>query len=274
MSNEEQIEYWNDNAGEKWAEHQAALDAMLAPATSVLIEAAAIQPGERVLDIGCGTGETSLIAVEAGAQVTGVDVSEPMLELARSRADGRAQLLLADASEYQSDTVFDLIMSRFGVMFFEDPAAAFANIRKNLKPDGRMVFACWQSPKVNDWVMVPMKAIKPLMPEAPETDPYAPGPFAFADSERLDGILQTAGFENIEITAHVVDVCLTQSGGVDGAVDFSSQIGPASRALGEVDETLRPKLLAALKEGLAPHDKDGRVTLPGGIWLVKASAAN
>lgn len=274
MSNEEQIEYWNENAGLKWAEHQTALDAMLAPATSALIEAAAIQRGERVLDIGCGTGETSLIAVEAGAQVTGVDISEPMLELARSRADGRAEMLIADASQYQADTVFDLAMSRFGVMFFEDPVAAFANIRKNLKPDGRMAFACWQTPKVNDWVMVPMKAIKPLMPEAPETDPHAPGPFAFADPERLDGILREAGFSNIEITPHGIDVCLTQSGGVDGAVDFSSQIGPASRALGEVEEALRPKLLAALKEALAPHDRAGRVTLPGGIWIVKASVAD
>ena len=274
MSNEEQIEYWNENAGLKWAEHQTALDAMLAPATSALIEAAAIQRGERVLDIGCGTGETSLIAVEAGAQVTGVDISEPMLELARSRADGRAEMLIADASQYQADTVFDLAMSRFGVMFFEDPVAAFANIRKNLKPDGRMAFACWQTPKVNDWVMVPMKAIKPLMPEAPETDPHAPGPFAFADPERLDGILREAGFSNIEIAPHGIDVCLTQSGGVDGAVDFSSQIGPASRALGEVEEALRPKLLAALKEALAPHDRAGRVTLPGGIWIVKASVAD
>lgn len=273
MSNEEQIEYWNENAGLKWAEHQKALDAMLAPATSVLIEAAAIQPGERVLDIGCGTGETSLIAVEAGAQVTGVDISEPMLALAKSRADGRIELLLADASEYQANTVFDLVMSRFGVMFFEDPASAFANIRKNLKPGGRMAFACWQSPKVNDWVMVPMKAIKPLLPEAPETDPHAPGPFAFADAERLDSILRGAGFDNIEIVPQAINVCLTQSGGVDGAVDFSSQIGPASRALGEVDEALRPKLLAALKEALEPHDRDGRIALPGGIWIVTARTA-
>jgi hypothetical protein len=119
-----------------------------------------------------------------------------------------------------------------------------------------------------------MKAIKPLMPEAPETDPHAPGPFAFADPERLDGILREAGFSNIEIAPHGIDVCLTQSGGVDGAVDFSSQIGPASRALGEVEEALRPKLLAALKEALAPHDRAGRVTLPGGIWIVKASVAD
>ncbi len=271
MSNEDQIEYWNDNAGLKWAEQQAALDAFLAPVTSLLMDAAAIAPGERVLDIGCGTGETTLIATDAGADVTGVDVSEPMLELARSRSNGSAQLVLADASEYRADEGFDLIMSRFGVMFFEDPVAAFTNIKANLKPGGRMVFACWQSPKVNHWVMVPMQAIKPLLPEAPETDPHAPGPFAFADDDRLKKILAEAGFGDVAMTPHSVDICMSQSGGVDGAVYFSSQIGPASRALGEVDEALKPQLLAALKEALSPYDDNGRVAVPGGIWIVQAS---
>lgn len=273
MPNDEQIEYWNDNAGLKWVEEQHALDAMLAPVTSLLMDAAAIAPGERVLDIGCGTGETTLLAANAGAHVTGVDVSKPMLDLARSRTDGRAKTILADAAEYRDDEGFDLIISRFGVMFFENPIAAFTNIRSNLKAGGRMVFACWQTPKVNMWVMVPMQAIKPLLPEAPETDPHAPGPFAFADSERLEGILHRAGFGDVSIAAHAVEICLSQSGGADGAVRFSSQIGPASRALGEVDDILKARLLNALKTALQPFDKDGRVSLPGGIWIVKASAA-
>lgn len=271
MSNEEQIEYWNDQAGQKWAEQQDVMDALLAPITSLLMGAAAIAPGERVLDIGCGTGETSLIATDAGAEVTGVDISKPMLELARSRADGRAEFLLTDASEYQADEGYDLIMSRFGVMFFDDPLAAFTNIKANLKSGGRMVFACWQSPKVNPWVMVPMAAIKPLLPEEPETDPHAPGPFAFADPDRLKGILADAGFDDVGMTSHSVEICLSQSDGADGAVYFSSQIGPASRALGEVDDELKSRLLVALKEALSPHDKGGRVALPGGIWIVTAS---
>ncbi|MEL6875586.1 MAG: class I SAM-dependent methyltransferase [Pseudomonadota bacterium] len=273
MSNEEQIEYWNEDAGKQWAAHQTALDAMLAPATAALMEAAAVQSGERVLDIGCGTGQTSLIASEQGAKITGVDVSKPMLDLARSRGGDSVQFLLEDAAQFQSDQKYDLVMSRFGVMFFEDPLAAFKNIRANLKPDGRMVFVCWQSPKTNLWVMVPMGALKPLLPEAPETDPHDPGPFAFADPERLEGILRDAGFGDIAITPHGLEVCLSQSGGIDEAVRFSSRIGPASRALKEADEALHPKLLAALKEALAPHDKDGRVALPGGIWVVTAKAA-
>lgn len=270
MSNEDQIEYWNDDAGLKWTEQQSALDVFLAPVTSLLIDAAAVSSGERVLDIGCGTGETTLIATEAGADVTGVDVSQPMLELARSRSNGGAELVLADASEYRADEGFDLIMSRFGVMFFEDPVVAFTNIKANLKPGGRMVFVCWQSPKVNHWVMVPMQAIKPLLPEAPETDLHAPGPFALADDDRLKGILAKAGFGDVTITPHSVDICMSQSDGVDGAVYFSSQIGPASRALGEVDDDLRSQLMIALKEALTPYDKDGRVSLPGGIWIVRA----
>lgn len=273
MSNEEQIEYWNDDAGVQWAEHQTALDEMLAPATAALMKAAAIQSGDRVLDVGCGTGQTSLIAAERGAKVTGVDVSRPMLELAHSRAGKDVQFLLEDAAQFRSDEQYDLVISRFGVMFFEDPLAAFTNIRGALKPGGSLAFVCWQSPKVNLWVMVPMGALKPLLPEAEETDPHAPGPFAFADPERLEGLLRDAGFGDISITPHGLDVCLSQSGGVEDAVKFSSRIGPASRALKEADEALHPRLLAALKDALAPYDKDGRVALPGGIWVVTAKAA-
>ncbi|MEW4467254.1 class I SAM-dependent methyltransferase [Parasphingorhabdus sp. JC815] len=271
MSNEDQIEYWNDNAGLKWTQQQDVMDRMLAPVTSLLMDAAAIAPRERVLDIGCGTGETSLIAVEAGAEVTGVDVSKPMLDLARSRVDGRAEMLLTDASEYRADEGFDLIISRFGVMFFEDPVAAFSNIKTNLKPGGRMVFACWQEPKMNQWMMVPMQVVKPFLPEAPATDPHAPGPFAFADAERLKTILSQAGCGDVSITPHSIDLCLTQSGGAEGAVNFSTQIGPASRALAEVDDAVKPEILKALEEAFAPHDNNGQVTLDGGIWIVRAS---
>jgi len=126
MPNADQKEYWNDNAGEKWAEQQVALDAMLSPVTRLLMDTVDVQPEERVLDIGCGTGETGLIAADTGALVTGVDISQPMLEIAKTRLGDRADLLIADASEYQAEIPFDLIMSRFGVMFFDDPAISTA----------------------------------------------------------------------------------------------------------------------------------------------------
>ncbi|VAW04278.1 SAM-dependent methyltransferase [hydrothermal vent metagenome] len=273
MSNEDQKEYWNDKAGEKWAANQVVLDAMLAPVTELLMEAVQTGSEERVLDIGCGTGETSKIAVDAGARVTGVDISEPMLELAKARLGDRADLSIADASEFQGEQPYDVVMSRFGVMFFDDPTAAFRNIASNLAPDGRLVFACWQEPANNGWVFVPMKAIIPLLPETPEQDPHAPGPFALADPERLRDILSEAGFNQIEIEPHSVDIVLAQNGGVEKAVEFSSQIGPAAAAMAEVDEETRLKIITALGEALAPHEINGGVALGGGIWIVKAKRA-
>ena len=270
MSNEDQKEYWNDSAGAQWVAEQELMDAMLAKVTASLMSQAAPQSGERVLDIGCGTGETSLIAADAGAQVTGVDISEPMLALAKKRLDGRGDTILTDASEYQDQEGFDLIMSRFGVMFFDDPDAAFANINTNLKPDGRMCFACWRAPQENDWVMVPMMAVKPFMPETPEQDPHAPGPFALADAERLSGILDRAGFTEVTIDPVDIEMMLADGGGVDQAMHFVSKIGPTARVMAEMDEEARIKVNQSLREALLPHEGNGSIALKGAIWIVKA----
>lgn len=271
MANEQQIEYWNEEAGLKWAAQQHQLDAMLAPVAEILLGAAAIGKGERVLDIGCGTGETVIAAMAAGAAVTGVDISQPMLDLARSRVGaGNAQLILADAAQYHDQTGFDLIISRFGVMFFDDPIAAFTNIKANLRSGGRMIFACWQSPQLNHWAMVPMQAVKPFLPDMPKPDPHEPGPFAFADAERLEHILRAAGFAEIMIQPQVVEIMLSQDGGVAGAADFAMEIGPASRALREVEGATLNAAKLALREALGQFEHDGRVALPGAIWIVTA----
>jgi len=137
-----------------------------------------------------------------------------------------------------------------------------------------MVFACWNQPRENKWVTVPMLAIKPLLPEAPEQDPHAPGPFALADPVRLRGILDDAGFKQIELTTHEVPICLAQSGGAKKAVEFSTKIGPAARAMADVDEAVRPRITEALLEALLPYDDGDRVVLPGSIWIVQAKNAN
>lgn len=270
MPNEDQIEYWNDSAGEQWVAEQVVMDAMLVQVTSALMASAAPKSGERVLDIGCGTGEISVIAADAGAQVTGVDVSEPMLSLAQQRLGERAETVLADASEYRNENGFDLIMSRFGVMFFDDPDAAFANINTNLKPGGRMYFACWRAAQENDWVILPMMAVKPFLPETPEQDPHAPGPFALADPERLNGILEQAGFAEINIEPADIEMVLADGGGVEQSMHFLTKIGPTAKAMAEMDDATKAKMHDALRETLLPHDVNGRVALKGAIWLVQA----
>ena len=199
-----QLEYWNGAPGQKWVRNQAIMDASLADATAGLFARAAIAPGERVLDIGCGSGETSLMAAQAvGTQgaVTGLDISRPLLELARRRADGIANLnfIEADAATHAFEPAFDLLLSRFGVMFFDDPYKAFANIRTAAAPGGRMAFVCWRTLGENEYAAMPFEIARPLMPPLPPANPHAPGPFALCDPDRLGGILAEAGFRNVEI---------------------------------------------------------------------------
>jgi SAM-dependent methyltransferase len=269
-SNQPQIDYWNGRAGEKWARLQNSLDVMLGPATAELKARAGPVSGQRVLDIGCGTGETCAIWLDGGAEVTGVDVSGPMLAVAADRTAGKATLVQADASVWMGDATFDLAVSRFGLMFFADPDVAFATIAANVRPGGRLLFTCWRAAAENQWVTTPMGAIRDLLPDSPPPAPHAPGPFALADRERLRGILERAGFANVSITPFDFPVCLASEGGVEPAVRFAMQIGPSGAALAGAD----PEMLAAaaqrLNAELAPHDRDGRVTLGGAIWLVEA----
>lgn len=271
-ANADQIEYWNARAGEKWAALQPALDAMLVSATELLLTAAGAEPGMEVLDIGCGTGETCARLIAQGAAVTGVDVSAPMLAVARERTGDRATLIEADASVWRSPRPFALAVSRFGVMFFDDPARAFANIRANLREGGRLVFACWQSPAENPWAMAPMAAIRDLLPEPPTADPHAPGPFALADADRTAAILDQAGFANVEVAGHRLSVTLAASGGAEAAARFALQIGPAAAALAEAGRDLIEPARERLTAMFALHEVEGVVRMNAAIWIVTATA--
>ncbi len=196
---------WTGSSGDNWVLHQQRLDRMLQAFGDAAIAAAAIQPGEHVLDIGCGAGATTFaIAERTGPQgrTVGVDISPQLISRARTDApvDARVSFRLADAATAELEpSGFDLLFSRFGIMFFDDPVAAFAHMRGALKQDGRIAFACWRAPTENDWVSLPMKAIQGLVAPVP-VDPLAPGPFAFADPSRTKKILNLAGFTAIEIT--------------------------------------------------------------------------
>jgi SAM-dependent methyltransferase len=269
-SNKAQIDLWNGRVGEKWAAMQVSLDVMLSHATAELKACAGSVSGQRVLDIGCGTGETCAIWLDGGAEVTGVDVSAPMLAVAADRTEGKATLVEADASVWVGAAPFDLAVSQFGLMFFCDPDAAFATIAANVRPGGRLLFTCWRAAAENQWVTTPMGAIRDLLPEGPPPVPHAPGPFALANRDRLGGILERAGFTDVAINPFDFPVCLASEGGVEAAVHFAMQIGPSGAALAEASKEVRAVAAERLKVALAPHDRDGLVTLGGAIWLVEA----
>ncbi len=198
--NAAQVAYWNESAGPTWVAMHDALDHELNDLGLAAMAALAPRENERLVDIGCGCGATTLELarrVGKGGAVLGVDLSAPMLAVARERAAAagldQASFLQADAQVYALEPV-DGAFSRFGVMFFADPVAAFANIRKGLRPGGRVAFVCWRQLAENPWMTVPMAAVLPLLPAPPAAPtPDAPGPFAFADRDRLFGILPRRG---------------------------------------------------------------------------------
>ncbi len=276
--NADEIAYWNDTAGEPWVRFQDALDRAFSPVAHAAIELAAPQPGERVLDIGCGAGTTTReLAGRVGAhgEATGIDVSRPLLAQARARSAGvhNMRFIEADASTFEFEKASaDLLFSRFGVMFFDQPVAAFANMRSALAPSGRVAFACWRGLADVPFFSVPAKAILPLIPPQPKADPEAPGPMAFANPDRVRGILTDAGFTGVELEA--LDVMMPIGDGTRaGALQFLLEIGPASRLINEQEESARPPLIEALRSALAQYETPAGVMLGGGIWLVSARLA-
>jgi ubiquinone/menaquinone biosynthesis C-methylase UbiE len=279
-ANQEQLRYWNEQGGPRWVQRQQQLDAQINQLGLAAMQRASIQPGERVLDIGCGCGQTALeLAERVGPQgaVLGVDISEPMLTRARERQSERSlknlTFLHADAQTHQFEPVcFDLLFSRFGVMFFENPAAAFANLRTAIQPEGRLCFVCWQALDKNEWARVPLAAATRYAPLPTPPSPDAPGPFAFANPERVRRILETAGFTNISIEPH--EAALTMGGAttVEEAVDFVMEIGPIARLLVNTSADVRARVVEELHVALAPYATPGGVSMNGGAWIVYAQS--
>ena len=275
-ANADQIDYWNGPSGEKWVRNQAVMDASLADATAALLPLADIRPGERVLDIGCGSGELSLLAADAvGASglVTGADVSRPLLALARQRAAERANVrfLEADAATHAFAPEYDLLVSRFGVMFFDDPVVAFANLRRAAVPGGRLAFVCWRSVAENEYAAMPFAVAQPQMPPLPPADPNAPGPFALSDPDRLRGILAEAGFCAIDIAP--LDGVMRMGATPEAAGIQATSLGPTARALAKMDEDVRARVVAAVTDAFRAWPKtDGVITCRIACWLVRATA--
>ncbi len=276
-TNAEQRTYWNEQAGPVWVALQERMDAQIGAHGALALAALAPKPGERILDVGCGCGDTALAlarAVGPTGRVLGLDLSAPMLARARERALAAG---LANVAFEQADAQAialpaasqDALFSRFGVMFFADPSAAFANLARALRPGGRLAFACWQPPAANLWVSVPLAALASVVPLPAPPPPGAPGPFAFADADRVRGILGEAGFADVRVQGEQLPMAF---GGVDEAAAFLTELGPASRAVREAGggEPLRLKAQAAIRDAIAPHARGGRVELPSAIWVVTA----
>ena len=259
-----------------WAEVREPLELQLAPLGRRALAALAPRPGESILDIGCGGGETVLDLAQAVAPdgtLVGVDLSAAVLALARRAAEGckRVRFVQADAEVYPFEPAsFDAAFSRFGVMFFADPTAAFVNIRRSLKPNGRLAFVCWRALEENELDFLPLRAASAHLPALPPYDPKAPGPFAFADPGRVRGILERAGFREIEITAHDERV---GSGDLDTMLAVCSRVGALGKILRE-NPGLRVAALPVVRSALAAHDGPDGVRLNAATWIVTARAGS
>jgi SAM-dependent methyltransferase len=280
MAHADQVEYWNNEGGARWTRFAERTATLFVPLTSALLRVAAPQSGEYVLDVGCGTARTSVELAKRvrPGRVLGLDVSSVILDAARANV-ARAgvddvELLLGDASTHDfAGDRFDLLFSQFGVMFFSDPVAAFANLRRALKPGGRVAFACWRRIEDNPWFSIPLQEAKRFAPPPEPAPPDAPGPLAFADGNRVERILTEAGFSGIAIEPHDEDLFFGTLDQVDGAKFMLARIGPAGRLLDAVAENVRETAADAIGIALQKRATSTGMYLGSGIWLVTARNA-
>jgi len=277
VANTAMQQYWNEVAGPRWVARAQIQESRNLEVAHILQEAAAPKPGERVLDIGCGTGATTIpfaAAVGPGGTITGADISEPMLaqcrqNIAQSGATN-IEILLADAQVHPfAPAGYDLVISRFGVMFFANPYAAFANLFKGLKRGGRLCMAVWSTLDDNVHWKIPYEiAVKHLGRPAPG-DPNAPGPMAFRDPARFRDILAKAGFADISIEKRQFHIAgrtpLVEA-------EHSSGAGPAWRLMEEKEapEDVRQAIVAETAAAFAPYVTRAGIRLPGNILLAQA----
>ncbi len=276
-SNRSQIAYWNGPIGHMWAEAQEKRDRDHAPMTDALLNLAAARSGEHVLDIGCGSGTTTLrLAAQVGADgsTTGIDLSGPMLAVAERRArdlGSPAQFIEADATHYPFEpNRFDLAVSQFGVMFFADPVASLANVFAAMKTGGRIAFVCWRASTENPWSAVPESAAKPLLPPMEPLPPDAPGRYAFANPDRVKSILLRAGFHAPDLVKFDTRIHLGTT--PEAAASSSIDAGPLARTLAEVDDATRKTVREAVTARLAREMSPGGIYLTASCWLVAARA--
>jgi SAM-dependent methyltransferase len=276
MANAAQIEIWDGPGGEHWAAEAERFDRVNGRFADRIVAALDPKPGETILDVGCGNGALALALaprVEPGGSVTGLDISSPMLAVARDRASdaGLANVTFEHADAQVAPlpaASFDAVVSRFGVMFFDDPTAAFTNFGGALKSGGRLTLTCWRDLIQNEWIIVPVGAALQHVPMPTLGGPGAPGPFSLADPDALRTILEAAGFVNIELEE--VSEPMVMGTSLDDTMTFLQKSDIAEVLMKDVPEDVAAQAWAAVREALAPHTTDDGVTLNGTAWLVTA----
>ena len=270
---EDQAKRWNNTAGRAWVDAQALLDRLFKPLESLLVDGVTLQSPRELLDVGCGTGGTTVAMARrlgAKANCTGLDISEPMIEAARARASREgtsATFIVADAQTHDFEPArFDLICSRFGVMFFADPVAAFANLRRAARDDGRLLFLAWRGGEDNPFMTTAESAAAPLLPNLPERKPDAPGQFAFANDRRVHAILDASGWIDVEIRPLDVACSMPES----DLVAYLSRLGPVGMALQEADEPTRARVLKAIRPAFDPYIHGDEVRFTAACWMAAA----
>ncbi len=270
--------FWNSEATRRWVTEQTRIDRLMTEVTDAALAAAAPKLGESVLDIGCGTGTTTLRlagAVRPTGRVLGIDISEQQLGLARQRVAAagakNVELVLDDAATHGfGPETFDLGFTRFGVMFFADPVAAFSNIRGAMKPSGRLLLAVFRSGSENPWATAAVEAIGHLVPPPPPMGPEDPGQFSWSDPARVRRILDGAGYRDVALTP--LDLSFHLGTYAAEAAEFATFVGQGARMLqGQPEETVQTAR-AALQEFFKGHEGSNGVGLPAALWLVSARA--
>ncbi|GCB51935.1 class I SAM-dependent methyltransferase [Streptomyces sp. NL15-2K] len=270
-----QASRWNGPAGHTWVEAQTLLDEMLRPFEDLLVEAVMAEHPGHVLDVGCGTGSTTLaVARRLGPaeQCVGIDISEPMITAARARAEregARASFIRADAQDHAFEpATFDAIISRFGVMFFNDSVQAFANLRRAARDEARLCCITWRSPAENPFMTTAERAAAPFLPDLPTSRPEEPGRFAFADSGRVHRILAESGWTGIDIRPIDVPCTLPER----ELVRYFTRFGPLGLILDQADEKTRAQVVETVRAAFDPYVQGTEVRFTAACWMVGARA--
>lgn len=274
--NPSQSALWNGPSGHAWIAQQAVLDALFEPFQTLLVDAAVACRPSRVLDVGCGTGGTTLaLATRLGTATacTGIDLSAPMIDLARARARRAGvpvTFLCADAQVHDAqDGPFDLIVSRFGVMFFSDPVQAFARLRRAARKGATLCFLAWRSAAENPFMTTAERAAVAWLPDLPPRHPDAPGQFAFADAQRVAGILRESGWADVDIQPIDVPCTLPEQ----DLVGYLTHLGPVGLALQGQAGTARPAIIEHIRQAFAPYVQGTEIRVDAACWWVTARAA-